>query len=154
MKNKKSGFTLIELLVAVLIIGILAALAIPQYRLTVAKIRAAEALVNLRAIIRAQQLYMLQTGDVATNLNMLDIALPSSDNFTYEMSIGGSSGLQLYAHSKSGNLTIYTDRLNKQDTNLACYTPVDDTLGNKVCISLGGVFGTKSNGRNYYYKIQ
>lgn len=49
------GFTLIELLVVVVIIGILASIALPQYELVVEKSRASEAMVNAKAIQDAIQ---------------------------------------------------------------------------------------------------
>ena len=61
MKNKK-GFTLIELLVVVLIIGILATIALPQYRKAVEKAKLSEALMNYHYIKKAINMYILQNG--------------------------------------------------------------------------------------------
>ncbi|MBQ8032856.1 MAG: prepilin-type N-terminal cleavage/methylation domain-containing protein, partial [Elusimicrobiaceae bacterium] len=56
------GFTLIELLVVVLIIGILAAVAVPQYQKVVKRTRGREVLVALDALEKAQALYYLKHG--------------------------------------------------------------------------------------------
>ena len=86
MKGKK-GFTLIELLVVVLIIGILAAIALPQYRRAVAKARAAEAIMTLKAITDAQERYALVHSNYINDLEELDISVnPDGTYFTYECS--------------------------------------------------------------------
>ena len=75
--NTRYGFTLIELLVVVLIIGILAAIALPQYQKAVDKSRFAATKAALKGIMAAQQIYFLQHGVYADNLPDLDLP-PSS----------------------------------------------------------------------------
>ena len=59
MKYNKKAFTLIELLVVVLIIGILASVALPQYQRAVEKARATEAILWQSTFMRAADAYML-----------------------------------------------------------------------------------------------
>jgi prepilin-type N-terminal cleavage/methylation domain-containing protein len=74
--NKKA-FTLIELLVVVLIIGILAAIALPQYTKTVRLSRTSEAVTMLNAIMKGQEEYFLIYSDYTNDINELSITVPS-----------------------------------------------------------------------------
>lgn len=64
-----------ELLVVVLIIGILAAVALPQYRKAVWRSRSAEAKVFAANLVKAQEEYRLITGDYTIDFSALDIDL-------------------------------------------------------------------------------
>lgn len=70
------GFTLIELLVVVLIIGILSAVALPQYTKAVEKSRATEAITLLGNLSNAEQIYKMSTGSYTNDLTLLDLQLP------------------------------------------------------------------------------
>jgi prepilin-type N-terminal cleavage/methylation domain-containing protein len=76
IKNKKA-FTLIELLVVVVIIGILAAVALPQYLNSVKRTRLTEGFVFFKSINDATKMYYLQHSEAPTSFDALDIQIPS-----------------------------------------------------------------------------
>ena len=73
-----SGFTLMELLVVVLIMGILAIVAVAQYQKAVEKALMTEAVMDVRAIANAHQMYYLANGEYLEHkdLEKLDIDIP------------------------------------------------------------------------------
>lgn len=80
MLSKKKAFTLIELLVVVLIIGILAAVAVPQYQKAVLKSRFATVKEMVHSLANAEELYYLANGEYTADFEALDISLPPSEN--------------------------------------------------------------------------
>ena len=103
MKNNK-GFTLIELLVVVLIIGILAAIALPQYFRAVERSRAAEANSVLGAVNHAQAVYrMANPTEYASQFDQLDTEFVGSDG-----NVAGSTSVlttKLFQYTITGGAT-------------------------------------------------
>lgn len=81
MKNNKKAFTLIELLVVVLIIGVLAGVAVPQYQKSVMRARLAEAETMMRSVMPALKEYCLAQGGGRTpiDISSLSIKYPISN---------------------------------------------------------------------------
>ena len=85
----KNAFTLIELLVVVLIIGILAAVALPQYEKAVEKSRSAEALILLKHLHEAGKLYLMSNpGAHNVSFEDLGVELPADYTLAEEMAEG------------------------------------------------------------------
>ena len=74
-QENEKGFTLIEILVVVLIVGILAAIALPQYQKAVWRSRSAEIKAFAKNLADAQGVHHLNNGAYAQDLSTMDIKL-------------------------------------------------------------------------------
>ena len=91
MRNKR-GFTLVELAVVVVIIGVLAAFAVPRFLASVERSKAAEAFNYLSAVQSAQERYHARQGTYATTVASLDIKFTDPKYYTVGKVAAGSTG--------------------------------------------------------------
>lgn len=81
----KKGFTLIELLVVVLIIGVLSAVALPQYRKAVAKAQASEALKLGKVLVDAQNVYFISNNAYTEDFDSLDVKVENTEHYEVKL---------------------------------------------------------------------
>jgi type IV pilus assembly protein PilE len=150
MKNEK-GFTLIELLVVVLIVGIIAAIALPKYQKAVERSRAYTAIQNVKALVQAEESYRLATGEYTTDKNKLDISVPNTKYFNYGISqdvvmhvIAQSTDL-LYQIIYFGSWPSYPQYQNR----LVCRALKENEKGLKICKDIGRDFATYAYGSSF-----
>jgi type IV pilus assembly protein PilA len=83
-RKKGEGFTLIELLVVIIIIGILAAIALPSFLNQANKAKQSEAKQYVGTIVRAQQAYYLEESRFASNISALSKPVAdTTGNYSY-----------------------------------------------------------------------
>jgi len=122
----KKGFTLLEVLIVVIIIGILVAIALPQYTTTLEKSKSAEAVTNVGSLKAAVDRYWYQnneTDPTNTDINKLDVDNPNNvvgKLYTYSISANTSSAATrtytiLATRSSGGN--TYTVEWVQTDNN-------------------------------------
>ncbi len=170
MKNKQA-FTLIELLIVVLIIGILAAVALPQYQKAVEKARLTEALHNIKIFENIFQMHILEKGADHHDLSyvgdeyaggtgfggiVMDLTGGHWDSnglnyitndFIYEIPLCGDGQCSVSAARKPYKYVLYM-RITPATNTIEhdCFTN-QESFGRYMCESL------KSQGWNYVDEI-
>ncbi len=143
--NNKQAFTLIELLVVVLIIGILAAVALPQYQKAVWKGRLATIKDVTKSIANGEDAYYLATGSYTADLDALSLDFPtpnSSSTSTNETSYHYSWGrCHVVVSSQYAECFLYKDNdpFLSYQANFSlrggdiCFAHNQNALANKIC---------------------
>ncbi|MBO7237871.1 MAG: prepilin-type N-terminal cleavage/methylation domain-containing protein [Elusimicrobiaceae bacterium] len=170
----KKGFTLIELLVVVLIIGILAAIALPQYQKAVLKAKLHTGIPLVESLYQAQQAYKMANGDFASDIDDLAVDVPGRESCTKTQNIAMSK----YA-CKYGTIGIYdtasdvqyivkgsaiaylhylkdyeSGDLERKAGEVWCFAETENKAANQVCKSMGGTFGNSTPNSWTRYKIR
>lgn len=153
MLHENKGFTLIELLVVVLIIGILASIALPQYMRAVEKARASEGVQLLETVAKGQIAHYLSTNTFAQNLDELDIEIPGinatvngagvgtnkavTSNFLITNSVGdfgnGHTFAQIWAERANNGVVVTGDGAQENQYTLMFIVEPDGTFSQRRC---------------------
>ena len=156
-RTASAGFTLIELLVVVLIIGILAAVALPQYQVAVTKSRLSTIIPTVKGMADALELYYLANGAYPPDASQdfgFDIQLPSScagatttigtvcqNGDVYDLLNYGAPSVFGGSRKAKVGYTIWLAH-SAQPGVRQCVAVTADNMANQVCKSLGGIPST------------
>lgn len=179
----QKGFTLIELLVVVLIIGILSAIAFPQYQKAIWRSKNAQLKQMVSAIWKAEQVYYMANGQYTQNFDELDVNLPlptrtvTSSNLCYlqntsragAVKLGKDFGVGLGSSGAIGE--IYTLSVwgvwTEGPYECKGFTARSTTSGRLVCSGVGtkeevakfcekveaATFDTSANAQTHYFSL-
>ena len=147
------GFTLLEVMIVVLIIGILAAIALPQYQISVEKTRATEGLLLAQQVARANDAFYSEMGFYANDMKDLDMKLAGTPSAyssandglnrvkTKNFDVGASTFYRLKGFANAYPVNTKYVIAVTHDNAVLCMPSAggDAAKYAKVCAALGGV---------------
>ena len=111
----RKGFTLVEVLIVVIIIGILAAIGIPQFNASIEKAKGGEARAGLGHIQTAEKVYYAENEVYSPNLTDLDITL-TTRYWSFAIDTGDASGYLATATRSGGTRAGQTITMDADGT--------------------------------------
>ena len=151
----RKGFTLIEMLVVVLIIGILAGIALPQYRIATLKAKYARAKQTANDIRRAYELYYTVHNEFPTKFSDLEFAnkfdesnaMETENDYRCVMNVAYN---EFYCTAKDFNLRYFIQyKQQKKETSCRATTNTSD-IYNRICQQETGKTAEQANCTNHY----
>lgn len=141
----KKGFSVLEILVVVLIIAILTTIVAPWLWRAILKVRYSSILLPARTVWEGQEAYHLIHGEYASDVNDLDLTVPTSPEITLEVH---GTGDYAYVKASRGDFNAHFVLYQKNSKYFAgethCEALADDTNANWVCTT--GFHGTPVEG--------
>ena len=148
------GFTLIELLIVVLIIGVLSAIALPQYQTAIERSRATEALTMMSAISDAAQRYHTQHEAWPQSFSKLDVDVPKistnqygGKNFEVTFVTGGNDFIITATRRRNSHSYMLFTEITPEDDGTysvvrSCDTGTPDDEAESYCNAITGGHNT------------
>lgn len=130
MRNPQQGFTLIEIMIVIVILGVIAAIALPSYQDHVRRANRSEGMAFLQDVAARQERYFAQNNTYVTdiaNVGKLGLSGTTSETGKYSLTIAATDNYTLtatpasFSDPKCGNLT-----LNARGTKTASAGSVND----------------------------
>ncbi len=163
----KKAFTLIELLAVVLIIGILSAVALPQYQKAVSKTYLSNLLPIISSVKTAEEIYFLENGDYTKDWDSLSLSFPTSEYISLSLAtvseghtINGITALDSRVSDVKLVASFSHNSGSWQGGIIGCYAKASNNNANHLCKSLtgkqtsdvttGGCGGTENKSCNVY----
>lgn len=133
--KKQQGFTLIELMIVVAVIGVLSAIAVPQYQKYIAKAETASALASITGLRTNIETFILDEGTFPT-LNQVSVPSSALGTITYEDITSAAGSIQLKFKDAGVSPDVATKTISlvrTSDGSWSCNTSITDKLQPKGC---------------------
>jgi len=124
------GYSIVETMVSVIILGVLASIAIPNFTTTIERTKSSEGIKILSSLLTAQRTYFAENQSYASLLTDLDITISTPDNFSAldDSSVDNDPSALAEVQRTSGEYALSID----SDGDITC----DDGTGT-ICEKLG-----------------